>query len=162
MKKQRLIETLKHNGRMTISELSSSLEIDEDEIRRIISSINKTDKWIKLDVKIVRSGQWGKSSYEIIENKTDSAVILNNINSNIKRSLHHLRRQKELGIVGNKTRLGEELKEFRELVVKTNEEFYRQWNSVVYNLEEKEDKKEKKTKSEEEKAEEEKEAEIPA
>jgi len=138
MGKFELIEELKNNPQgLSIDEISTILDTNANQAYTTISSINKSRKFIRLDIKIVRTGKHGNSRYHLVKSDTNSDVIIKNMNTHIKRSLNHARRQRELGLVGRKTRPSKKLiKEFGLLVKKITEEYYRTWNGLAYDLDE--------------------------
>jgi hypothetical protein len=121
---------------MTIDEISKYLNVSELEAYSIISTVNRNKKWIKLDVKIIRTGKYGNSRYILVNNSTQPNDIIKNINRHFRGIIHHAKRGNELKKVGDKTRLTKELKlEFRELVMKVEEYLDEQWRAIKYEIE---------------------------
>lgn len=128
-----LIELLRNHPYLDIDKISDSLNVSRADAWNLIHQVNKGKKYTLQNIKIVRSGKYGKSMYSLVSNDTVPLVILKNLNRHVHSCIHHVRRERELGLVSQNTvKMKENLEEIRNLIIQANNELNTLWNEAYY------------------------------
>lgn len=128
-----LVELLKNQPFLDIKRIAKALNTNKANAWNRIHNVNKGKKFIKQNIKIVRSGDYGKSMYSLVSDDTSPVLIIHNINRYISSGINKIRRQRELGLVGqNHLRMKESLEELKNLIIQSNTVLNTLWTEAYY------------------------------
>ena len=121
---QRVVDELSRSGPLKGKILASKLRVPLHRVQQAICCINHSKK--KYNVMIIRTGEWRESVYKIVDNRTSSDDIKDNIDFDDRSLISKTRKRTKLFKMGKATRSSQQLEAYMNSVISASMETLRE------------------------------------